>query len=701
MRGTRKLLIFGTVLGLLGSGCGLNNGSRTKSEQLDGVNAGFSSSNSGYELNRAALMGTCPFLSETNPFNFDSILSSIRSQLQTKIEGQDACRSKQQFLSDGFTQIQQVYGKLDQDQAWKNSADLYQVAMNDMQLQLQSAQKLSTPDATLISTLQSGIFTMQDKIRELHVQSTSSHEQNQAELRIQMFSRMNDMLVSLSHSDPKCIDAIGGWKSLLPSFLGAASLAGGYSITSGNVMVSSALQLLSSLSSLLQSQGPKQAFQDIVRLQNEKVLACTYYSIQHSSCEVQRALKLVEEKKSDIKRIAFRQFAANVPKEWPTFLDLYSKMAQFESVFNTIASQGSSLSLEVDVVASYFASLSLNLQSLQPYPAPTAPEQELKSWLDRARRNGVRVSTVDGLGNPLTTKQQFERALQEIANKESEIQLIESKLKESKSFESLKHSLNALSPEVEKIANQMHDFLLEQAALLPEKDRGAVYVSAQTMGSLATFLATGVTDVNQPTIDNYLDRLSTNGSDLFKWISMGSVAQISKQQVLALGGKAQERLRNAFQVIDNRFGRQDIEDMKNEKDFKDTFSKFKQEYLLFFQLANVYNDIKGPSSAFRQSEVNVAYNSFESGFDRELEILIETKLEQPGGAHFCSLLSGFLTRNNSSLLNKCKAKFKTLEISTLSYEKKEDIDYGNACYYDDFVRRTRSFQILDALQRSL
>jgi hypothetical protein len=193
---------------------------------------------------------------------------------------------------------------------------------------------------------------------------------------------------------------------------------------------------------------------------------------------------------------------------------------------------------------------------------------------------------------------------------------------------------------------------------------------------------------------------------MFRWISMGSVAQLPKQQILALGGKAQERLKNAFQVIENRLSKDDIDNMDNNHvSFDKTFSAFKQEHLLYYQLADLYDDLKGPHSAFRQSEMDIASGSFEKGFEDELIKMVESKLDQPTGGHFCSLMSGFLqkgsSRSASRILEKCQQRFKTLEISTLSLDQPLEINYKDACFYDEYIRRTRSFQILDWLKRGM
>jgi hypothetical protein len=68
-------------------------------------------------------------------------------------------------------------------------------------------------------------------------------------------------------------------------------------------------------------------------------------------------------------------------------------------------------------------------------------------------------------------------------------------------------------------------------------------------------------------------------------------------------------------------------------------------------------------------------------------------------------MSGFLqkgsSRSASRILEKCQQRFKTLEISTLSLDQPLEINYKDACFYDEYIRRTRSFQILDWLKRGM
>lgn len=664
----------------------------------------------GYDLPQNLIVGSCPFLHETN--SLDPVLRQLQAQLEIKIEGENTCMAEQKVLYQHLNTIQDYYGQIDDSLATKKGAEVYQNFLLDLEAQLQDLNSKglgSSDEATLV---RNGIYDVQGRVRDLSVQKDTEQinfkERQKANFRRDLFLLLNDTFVSMEKMNPKCMARLGGWNQLLPPLLGIASLASGVSVFASQALVGAGLQVATGLVTLLQHQDARNAFREIITLNNQKVLACTYYSLQHSTCELRRGLRMATEKRPEIVKSLTSPPQAGTPADWQKFLQLYAELPDLQPILEAIATQGSSLSLDPAQVYQYFTALKVNPMNLPPAPIPTASDSEKQKWLQTVGRAGIGVSSRDNFGKPLGVDEQINNALTEIKNHISTIELVQDNLKENKSFEALRHSLLAKSPQLPRLAKALRVFLLEQATKLNAAERGAVLMSAQMMDKLEKFATVKITDESK--IDDYLQDLSTAGGELFSSIARGSVAQITKQEVLALGGKSYERILNAFQSIENRFI---LADVNNRVPYEKSFLSYKQEKLLFYRLSQIFSDIRGTGAIFRDSEIEAAYSSFESGFGEDLLQMLESsldlrstrapELQQASAPHFCSLLSGFLKSADSSksrsLLEQCQKRHKALQISTLYFESNEAIDYNDPCFYDNFIRKNKSIQILDWMKR--
>jgi hypothetical protein len=655
-----------------------------------------------YELPRNIANNSCPFITTKESLRFDSILIQIRSQLDAKIQGQENCQAQQRALYDSISNINDYYADLDSELTARRTAEIYQTYLNDMQAQLIDLQANQPNNQQGISLLQSGIYGIQSQVRNLSIQGQVTQDLSKRRLQQQVLSQLNNAFQSLQRMDARCVEASGGWQNMLSPLLSTAALSSGYSVLGGQVLASSILQLTNSMVAVLTNRTAKKAFESILRLQNEKVLACSYFSILHASCEIKRAHKLADQSIDEIRRITARSYRADISKDWQDTLELLAKTDKFEAIFNSIATQGSSLSLETDQVAKYFAALKIDFESLKPYPDVQDPDElKIVKWLNRADRAGVRFpNTNNSNGQPYSTREKLAFALTSIKNNELVIENVQATLAENKSFEGLKNQLMSEHVDIKRLSTRTRDFLLRMAAQLPRTDQGSLRLTAQTLDRLVTFLDIGVDD--SASLEEYLKQLSDAGGELFKSIAQGSVAQISLQQILALGNKSQERLLSSFRSIENFLNQNDID---QNTPFEKSFAAFKQEQTLFYQLANIYNDLKGTATIDLHREIGTSFQAFEMGFEKEIQKLLEVRLKakDPSAAHYCSLFSGFLNREsgkNKSLLDACKQNFQSMPIHTLNYESTEKINYNNSCSYDEYIRKSRTYQLLDWIKQA-
>lgn len=658
----------------------------------------------GYELPVGALVNSCPFISES--FDMTPIINQIKVQLQTKIEGQEKCQAAQSALVSGLDSIQAIYSNLNSELGTERSAELYETFLVDLQSQIkklnQSGQG-STAEAEQMKITALGIESVIRDLKSAAVkEKTDAENQRRNFSRIALINYLNQTVITATTMDAKCVNQLGGFQQLLPSLLGAASIATGVSVFSGQIVAAGAFQLASNIARLFQNQDAKKALRSLVQLQNEKVLACTYYAIQNKSCEIKRAQAFANANKQEIINITSKIPVRGINPEWDEYFRILQRTDVFENIFNDIAVQGSSISLDLGTVFRYFSSLQINPEAFPPAPGDEFPDQQ-QSWLNRVRNAGLNVPTANQ-DIPLTIQEQVKFAVTSIKNAIQFINLIESQLRETKSFDALKDRLVADHPNLEKDIREAKSFLESQALKLPPSKRGGIFLSVLAMNRLQEFLDVGAESVAdlEASEDGYIDRLTTAGVNLFKIIAMGSVAQLSRQEILALGSKANDRLVNSFKVIERRFVEEDV---NSGKPFDQTFVAFKQNQLLFYRLAEIYNDLRGPSTVFLSDDQRQSFEAFELGFESDIISMLEQRLKIPtatweeaqGPAQLCSLFSGFLMKSKKAkkLYETCQKNYKVLRIDTLTYTSNEVINHRDPCFYNEFVRKTNSFKVLD------
>lgn len=731
MRHAAKMhIIFSSLLLanlLTVSSCTQESSQRQKGEQDS--SSVFTTPVGGYTLPKEALLGSCPFVNGT--YDINPVLGQIRTLLEAKIDGQNSCLESQRALLHNLTRVQSIYSNIGDYLATDKSIEVYEGFLADLQLrlnELNSTQRGSSVEAT---NLTSTIVGLQSQVRNLRSESASSRQRDETYIesrsRLELISYLNQTIKSIENTqvmNPTCINQIGGFSSILPPIFAAASVASGTSFFSGSQVSSAAFGLISNLTSLLQNRDAKRALQEIVRVQNEKVLACTYYSIRSATCEIKRAEDLIEKHKDEIQGIDARIYNPAFPAKWQEFLRLKSKEKTFAKLFDDIGVLGSSLSLPQDDVISYVSALAANPAQLLPAPLATAPESEVRRWLDRVRSAGVRYTRTNLQGVELPYLEQLENAITAISNQIGTISGFEEKLISSKSFHEIKDMFEK-NQSLRILAADMKSFLVTEAQHIPGNRLGAIHMIIRTMNKVVTFADTvsrsaeeleDQVQLNPPESDEieqvftkgYLTRIELAGLELFREIALGSVAQLNRQEVFAIGSKTQNRLETALQVVENKFI---SDDQQNSVSFDQSYLAFKQNRLLFFQLSSVYNDLKTTSATFNGTDSRTARSSFEVGFKEELLGMVESFVRLPNPSSYdvqaatriCSLFGPLLSTDSSrkakDLLRTCKASFNSLKIETIHYSASLPVNFEDGCFFSEFVKTENAYKVYDWIKR--
>jgi len=156
-----------------------------------------------------------------------------------------------------------------------------------------------TPEAdTIRSTLVEVDGKLIDNQVDLNYHEVGFDKNLENHFRSNFYQQVNALLQTLSLTDPRCIETIGGWKSLLPSLIGVASVATGYGAFANQAVAGAALEVTANLTNLLSNQRVKGALNDLIKVQNDQILACTYYSlsIRHVNMEEPTTLAKIQKK---------------------------------------------------------------------------------------------------------------------------------------------------------------------------------------------------------------------------------------------------------------------------------------------------------------------------------------------------------------------------------------------------------------------
>ncbi len=687
---------------------------------LIGLIASFSSpSFADVELPMGSLSG-CPFV-HNDAYDMSSLISTLKAQIGADLNGKNKCKQSLQAIVDNLSPLQDFYLTLDPQTKQRITRSVYSnslTALNTRRLQLEAGSNTASPEYTLLLTQISSIETSNlfnqvdlESVRQLNQQS------GEAYYRTQLLGYTSNVIATLNstlRSNPDCIGNIGGWSSTLSAVLGGFSLASGLGVNPTAQLIGSAIGVGGQLVSLLQDSKARKSYNELVKLQNQQTLACTYYSIKKASCEYQRAYRVSQET-AKLREFVRNRFAASYQGEYERFFVNRGRVKFLGDVFAMIAQMGSPLTLDQTIITSYLAAKSVDFTTLGDPPPANAADDVIKSWLLRAKAYGVSFSEFSNItGGPATLPEQYNAAVADIRSKKAIIISAERLIRANLSFIDLRRRLSSEFPNFRVNLVEMKAFLLtmQNSQLVPDGDKGTINAAYTLVTKLLEFwdVAYSVNGVENP---NYEEEVVSKGGAIFEELAKGSVAQLTKQSVTSLAGKGIDRMSWAFGVIRNAYLNRDTE---SNLPLTSRFSEYQRDRDVLSNVIANYQAFSGAGTTFRDEQFTKPLKSFEDAFRKEMLSSLEYALSNHRGipeltgqtaAQLCAMYSpslvamsksGFFGSNSASQYAAvCQSRFKTLGMNRLVSTEDFVIDYADDCTYFTYNRQLEIQNLLAQL----
>lgn len=684
------------------------------------------------ELPKNGVLFNCPFYQSDDPFNVDGLMGMVKAALEAKLNGKAQCEAPLTKLLGSLSTISNYYGSLDPSAKDQVNFEVTGKYILDLQMQM-SAVKLdrshyppTTPEyiekSAQIAALDSSIQKFEES--QLSTQASNlAHSQEfqqtrENKFRGDLYGQVGVFLQNLRAIDPKCVDAMGGWAPMLGSVMGVASLATGYTGFANQAVAGAALDVMANLTALLSDSKVKHALNQITNVQNDQVLACTYYAIKYSACEYRRAYQF-SSKTDEIRRLIEREYQPGQVGEFEKLFSQQERVGSFSAIFNSVATMGSALTFDLNLIIQY-----LEARIIDPNMLPVLPDHatdaEKSRWLIDLRARGLSVSSSNNYGEPKTLDMMVKEANATIEKAKATIIAVEQLLREKRSFEDLRHELDAQYPHALGDFSELKLFLQKFAGLakeapspVPERERGAIEAMLDIVDKIESFLKVSPTTVEPcpasleespakglaPPLVCYQRELNFRGSAVFEAMARGAVAQINAQSVLTLGSKSTDRLLRAMRVVENEFLWEDINgNTSDPASGKISFRDYRRDRMLLHQVIENYAQFRATGANFRAEKYQTTLESFEDGFSKEIRRMVKRSLSQESelipeidsktAPHLCSLFASTLKKGffKRRLLKRCRENFNVLEQLEIIDPKPLTIDYEDSCFYVKYVR---------------
>lgn len=673
-----------------------------------------------YKLSDSLLTATCPFHhTDSYALELNRLHSVIEQQLKLKIDGHARCDRAFTDVSQSLDVINGLFDRrvnptLREDIEKEVLAKQVDQLKLDLMLQLPGSQSFFEAESQL-RRLQEELF--RSDINKRAGESLFVETRKNESLR-SLFNHTNNIMMSLSSMPAECIDRLGGWHQVLPTILDSISTMSGLSGFAYSAAIGGGLKILSSLALLLKDIKVKTALKDLITHKNSKILACLYYSVQFTACEYRRALKISKQKEKIID-IINQKYSDEQSKIFDEFFYLADRSKDLESIFFEIASMGSAITLDVNLIGGYFIARKASPETLlEPSdigPPPSADDNSdsaevaRQAWLIKVRTRGIsfRQTTSSGI-KPL--KDQVDEALLDIAKKISDIKAVEELLTSTRSFVDLRHELDT-NPNLLGLVQRFKAFFerVLEGEVVQTSGRGVVASAQIVLLELEHFLNLKYDHYcntkEKLTVDNYKQKMEAytsevnkRGRKLFNVMSRGAVAQINRQSVLSIGATVQKRINRAFRLIEDEFLRAELRSPSNNT--KVRFSDYKRDKSIMMQVINNYQNFNASKQTFRSEDVEVLLSSIEKGFASEIKDMVARslktearfypELEGKTAAHLCALFSLTLRKEGISniggrkLFRKCRKRFKKLDMLKILKPSKLPIQWDEPCYYSRY-----------------
>jgi len=661
-----------------------------------------------YELSNEALFSSCPF-QQNDRYDFGSLLNLVKSQLETKLEGAESCSATVNQLNNELTAIRTYYTKLDDGLRASIAYDVVNRNLIELQVRLTTLAPGSLQYAQTVSDISSLERNLTSQEIEKLYRPKDARQTREFEFRSEMYQHINNVVVAFSAASPRCIEYLGGWSQILPSLMGTASLASGYSFFANQDVVGSVLQIASSFIQLFQNKQVKEAILEITKVKNYKILGCTYFSIKHTACEYMRAYRL-SQNTDDILRLIEGRYQAQAEGEYEKYFYFLEDLKFYSPVFEVVARIGTPTTLGTELIANYFSAQRAGPKTLPRRPDSKASDSDKKLWLNEVERRGINFRERNpSTGVAFTIEEQLEQAKDDIIQKISNIESVEVEIRRSPSFIDLKHDLDAKFPD---LRDRLKDFVVflnsfidpnSQGRLrLLQEQWGAILQVLEILEELQKFLEVR-SDFGPDKRGDYEIAIKEAGLSLFRVMTKYSIAQVDTQTVLLLGSKIEDRLSRALQIIEQAYLKKDLlENIASQN----SFSQYKKDQALKFYVLQNFEQFTGAGRAFRMEDIESTRSAFYKGFEDEIKDMVEMALDSksnlvPGLAgstapHLCSLFSDLLrdSSRGRSLLKRCQGEHPNLELIRGLERWVAPIDYDDNCFYSAYVRDLETQKIL-------
>jgi hypothetical protein len=727
------------------------------------------SANATYQLDMYSTLYSCPFAKVSkadDPYDLKPLLSTLEAELRTKSKANAECFAKLQQVQDSIYVIDELYLKrLTPDLQEKIALDIYNVQLEDLTASLQNP--LLTPED--ITNIKDSIQSIKDAIlteRILGAQKVGVFkEDTNAFFRSALFNHANNILNAYNDMDPDCLNLIGA-SNIASSVLSVASIASGYSMFSGQDILGSVIKLVSNLVTFIKDFKTKTGIAEIVNQRNETVLACTYYAIKHKECSYQRA-KVLSTQYEELPLLSSQE--NRIPeevKDYQDFLFLLKNKDMFKSIFGAIAAMDVSF-LSMSSLSSYISDKLFTerlpkktedfrneLSRFNPEVLTKCNETGTQNTTSSTQKLDVDQSKLSEINSddivdrwikdvneltvataiapystcigrsanyPRTNFQMVCDCLSQIYSRETHVLVYEQNLNQSISFIDIKSTL-ATHPEtlptIEKAVNFFQKFSDSKNTDNNDLEAGqkaVIQSMVNIMSNLKNFVAVDKAE-NDTELSTYREKINKEGKKIFNQLAEGSMAQISNITSVIIRDRSEERLNNAFAVIENHFLKKDKEH-NDLNDPKDKFIKY-IDYLLNNDLRATalydFAEFTGIGTGFKQAEYNTAVHAFAKGFKGDILNMLDTYMSKqkkkgdPATATMmCALFNDFLASLDNAghpramaLLKKCKEHFSTVHLVQSPLQKQNQTlvlekatNFQDACFFDNYVREENARKI--------
>ncbi len=670
-----------------------------------------------YKLeNTSDLLGGCGYI-HTDKYSFNDVLILIQEQLKNKLEKDQACAAPLAQLNSQLIEMDSYFNRKITE---TERMELSKNANKDYLLDLESEILLLSPtdpaQAARISILQSMIDSVKYKSITLGVETQLATLEDKKNEDMEMAQKWQNVyansaaaLATLNSLDSHCVDRLGGWKNMIPVVMKLASAAGPLVGGAAGGIISAGFEVGGQLAILLRNNRLKGAISSTLRVQNAQIIACTYSVLQTNACELKRAKNLMDDKKK-ITELINQQVSNTKNVEYESYYLQLSRLSRIHKMFKDIGSMGSALTLDLDLLASYFEAVRLDPENIGGIPAESASDDERADFLISMKARGVEWATRD-MGGVLSLAEQVQQVKEIISTAKSTIKAAQDLMTKKQSFYDLQREIIASNQFVAKELKSIQTYTTSylNSGKLPPQYRADFASNERMLKKIVDYITFDYTGNTDEDFEKYLEDINVKGRVLFEEMSRGSIAQITAQTVLMIPDIAFKRFNRPFRNLEKYFLNNDVIRRADP-----TYAPY-TDFVITRSMQskfNTYPDFHGSSEAFRVETYLAAKNGLEKGFKREIIRMVKGAMESNSdilkafegktAAHLCALYAPFLKEDAPQLFKQCQTNYKSLSLFPILTEANRpdsmQIDYNDPCFYNSYKQeeegQRRLFEVL-------